>query len=69
LEHLPEAIAHLSNLSELYVSDNFLMDLPRMLKQLPRLVMLNLTDNPLPIPSEILERIYEPSAILRHAAA
>ena len=62
LKSLPAFFGELSNLIILNLDGNKLSSLPTELK-LTRLWQLNLSDNPLPLPLEILQKNRDPSAI------
>ena len=66
LEFLPGEIGQNVKLTSLYLSDNQLASLPADIQNLKNLVELELSGNPLPIPPEILEKKYEPQAILEY---
>jgi internalin A len=66
LSTLPKEIGQLTNLVDLDVSDNQIVNLPTEILQLVRLKRLDLRGNRLSIPPEIIERIYEPEAILNY---
>jgi len=64
LTKLPPEIGALTKLIELDLSSNQLTKLPPEIGALTKLTKLHLGFNPLPLPPEILEKWYEPTAIL-----
>nr|WP_049769521.1 COR domain-containing protein [Rippkaea orientalis] len=66
MSELPPEIGQLTNLSYLYLQSNQLRELPPEIRQLTKLNILDLRGNSLPIPPEILEKIYEPATILNY---
>ena len=61
---LPDEIGLLSELTELDLRGNEIKSLPESLRNLRKLRYLDLRNNPIAIPVEILEKNYEPNAIL-----
>ncbi len=66
LTALPSEIGQLSNLMWLRLNNNQLTALPPEIDQLTKLKEFGLIDNPLQIPSEILERTEEPAIIINY---
>ena len=66
IDFLPREICQIKELTILDLSSNLLSMLPVEISQLNNLEKLDLRGNPLPIPAEILEKIYQPSAILSY---
>ena len=64
ITELPPEIGTLENLQTLYLQNNKLFKLPEEILQLKKLGYLNLHGNPLSIPPEILDKVYDPAAIL-----
>jgi internalin A len=67
LRNIPEAIMELPELEKLDFRGNSITSLPLGLQCLHKLDYLDLAGNPLPIPPEILDRPFEPRAILEFA--
>nr|AAU84033.1 leucine-rich-repeat protein [uncultured archaeon GZfos35D7] len=66
LTALPLEIGELKSLTTLYLWGNQLTALPLEIGELKNLTTLDLRDNPLPIPPEILAKIYEPATIINY---
>ena len=61
---LPPEIGKLPKVQRLLLSDNLLTALPLDIKNLTKLTVLDLENNPnLPIPSEIIAKVFDPTGI------
>jgi internalin A len=66
LSKLPSELFQLQNLRILNLRNNNIISLPEGIKQLNSLRFLNLAGNPISIPEEILNKTFDPAAILSY---
>jgi internalin A len=66
LTHLPDEIENLLLLQRLWLNGNKISGLPRGISKLTELITLDLTNNPIPIPPEVLSKVSNPRAILAY---
>ncbi|MDF5706441.1 MAG: COR domain-containing protein, partial [Nostoc sp. S4] len=63
ITQIPEAIANLTNLTQLILSSNQITQIPEAIENLPKLKKLDLRGNPLPISPEILGSPYNVGSV------